>query len=263
VSLDGGTSDVATFTLTTPAPGHPLIGVGDQTVEVWVLAPATLSVTGVDVAPNPIDLNTGQQVIATAHLSNTGEIEGTFPVTLANDGVVLETRQVTIAADTSVDEVFVLTITHPGPQSVVVAGVEVPVTAYQLARPGNGEVIVNTIGGGPNRLVIENNDLEDVYVVLTAPGEGQPTLFGVYVHAGSSATLRGLQSGTYTAYFVHGADWCTFAHQFTTSPDYGVFADDLVFTHTSTMYTIYTLTFGDTDDWSPTNDVDPSDFPTG
>ena len=51
VDLAGGESGEATVALTMDTPGHPVIGVGDATVEIWVLAPAEFVIDELVVTP--------------------------------------------------------------------------------------------------------------------------------------------------------------------------------------------------------------------
>jgi hypothetical protein len=261
VSLASGESGEETFTLTMVTPGHPVIGVDDATAEVWVLAPPELAVGTVTLSPNPANLTEGNVVTVDAAVSNVGESKGAFTLQLALDGTVVETRDVTVAAGDTIEQQFALTLDHPGLQVVALNGVEVELEVYRIERPGQGTEVVNQLGDGSNWLTIDNQGPEDLYVVLTASGEGQPPLLGVYVHAQSTHTVRGIPSGSYATYFVHGSAWCTHYQRFTADADYGRFDEDSLFESTATTYTEVTLTFGATDGWSPTSDVDPTEFP--
>lgn len=261
VTLDSGESGEATFTLTMDTPGHPVIGVDDATAEIWVLTPAELAIGSVTVTPNPANLTGGNILTVTTTVSNIGEIDGTFTLELAHNGSVIETREVAVAARQSIEQQFTVTIAFPGMQVVSVNDIQAEVEVYWLARPADGTVVINELGGGPNRLTIENQRDEDVYVVLTAAGEGQQPLLGVYVHAGSTQTVRGVRSGSYATFFVHGSAWCTHYQRFTADADYGRFDDDSWFESSPSSYTVITLTFGASDGWSPTSSVDPANFP--
>lgn len=261
-TLAGGASGVEVFTLTMDTPGHPVIGVDGTFATVWVLKPAELLIDHVIADPNPVNIAATHDVTVSVQLSNVGESPGTFPLEVSLDGQIVETRQVTMAAGESTEQQFTVNVTNPGPHGLRVNDVDVWLEANQIERPANGATLVNQLGGGSNLLTIENQQDQDVYVVLAAPGDGQPPLLGVYVHAGSTVTIHHLRSGTYTAYFVHGTDWCTYHQRFTGSADYGRFDEDAVFQSTSTTYTVITLTFGSTGVGSPTSDVNPDDFPT-
>ena len=263
LSLEGGGSSDEVFTLTMDTPGSAVIGAGGLTTSVVVLAPAELTIGGVAVTPNPVDLNSTREVSVLVTASNTGESQGTFTLELMVDGQIVETREVTLAGGEATEQTFTVTVNNPGLHGMSVNGFDILLDAYMIERPANGTVLVNEIGGGSNHLTIDNQRGEDVYVVLTAPGEGQPPLLAVYVHANSSYTIRGLRSGSYTTYFVHGTEWCSYYRKFTGMADYGMFDEPSVFESNSTSYTIITLTFGATDGaWSPTSSVDPDEFPT-
>lgn len=262
VELEGSTSGETTFTITAEGRGYMAVSVNGEPRRIQVLAPAEFVIDGVDVSPNPANLTALEPVSVVVHLSNIGDVEGVHNVEFLIDNRVAESRGVTVAGGASTDQVFTFVPDHPGIHVVGVAGTTVDLDVYQLERPDNGSVLVNEIGGGSNRLTVKNQRSEDVLVVLTDPADHSRPLLSVYVHADSSTTVRGIRSGTYATFYVHGSDWCAFYRQFTTSPTYGRFQEDSVFTASGSSYTIITLTFGATDGgWSPTDKVSPDDFP--
>lgn len=262
VELEGNSSGEATFTTTAEGRGSIVVSVNGQPRRIQVLAPAEFVTDGVDVSPNPANVNALLPVSVVVRLSNIGDVEGLHTVDFMIDNVVVESRSVTVGGGQSADELFTFVPNHPGIHVVGVAGQTVELDVYQIQRPDNGTVLVNEIGGGSNRLKIDNQRSKDMLVVLTDPADPSRQLLSVYVQANSTSTVRGIQSGTYTPFYSDGSDWCVFYQRFTVDPDYGRFQDDSVFTASSSTYTIVTLTFGATDGgWSPTSDVDPDDFP--
>lgn len=228
---------------------------------VQVLAPAEFETSAIETPPSTIDLITNPDVTVVVDVANVGDLTGSFLLQAALDGTVVEERNIELAGGTSATETFVFTITTPGPHEVSVGDTVAAFEAYQIQRPDNGTVIFNEIGGGSNELTIVNNNTNDVFVVLAAPGEGTPALLGVYVHGGSSHTVYGIRRGTYEQYYSFGSAWCTFHGAFTEDATYGRFEFAGEFDSSSTMYTTVTLTFGATDGWSPTESVPEDSFP--
>lgn len=262
VSLDGTTSGEEVFTLTAEGRGFTLVSVNGRSVRVTVLAPATFEVDAIEVDPSPADANSGLPVSVVVSLSNSGDVEGVHTLDVTVDGTVIESRAVTLAGGQTTEEVFTFVPSHPGINVIGVSGQTVDVDVYQLQRPDHAAVLVNEFNGGPNRLKIDNQRERDMIVVLTDPADTSRPLFAVYVHANSTATLRGIPSGVYTTFYADGADWCVFYERFTSNARYGRFEGESVFTANQSSYTIVTLTFGASDgDWSPTTDVDEDDFP--
>lgn len=262
VELDGMSSGETTFTVVADGRGYMAVSVNGTPRRIHVQVPAEFVVDGLDVSPNPANLTANEPVSVVVHVSNVGDVEGVHVVEFLIDNRAVESRSVTVAGGASSEQVFTFVPDHPGIHVVGVAGKTVELDVYQLERPGNGTVLVNELGGGSNRLTIKNQRSTDVLVVLTDPANPGRPLLSVYVHADSSYTVRGIPSGSYTTFYVHGSDWCSFYQRFTTNPSYGRFEDDSVFTATGSTYTIVTLTFGATDGaWSPTDTVSPDDFP--
>jgi hypothetical protein len=262
VELEGNTAGEATFAFTAEGRGSMVVSVNDQPQRIQVLAPAEFVIDGLDVSPNPANVNALLPVTVAVRLSNIGDVEGVHTVDFMIDNLVVESRSVTVSGGQSAEELFTFVPNHPGIHVLGVAGQTVELDVFQLQRPDNGTVFVNELGGGSNRLKIDNQRSKDMLVVLTDPADPSRQLLSVYVHANSTSTVRGIRSGTYTTFYSDGSDWCVFYQRFTLDPDYGRFQDDSVFTASGSTYTIVTLTFGATDGaWSPTSNVDPDDFP--
>ena len=262
VELEGDASGEATFTIPAEGRGPVAVSVNGQLQVIQVLTPAEFVIDSVDVTPNPANVSALEPVSVVVHVSNIGDVEGLHTVDFMIDDSVFESRGVTVGGGQSVDELFTFVPDHPGIHVVGVTGQTVELDVYQLERPDNGTVLVNELRGGSNRLTIDNQRAEDLLVVLADPADPSRRLLSVYVHAGSTSTVRGMRSGTYATFYSQGSAWCTFYERFTTDSSYGRFEEDNVLSETGSTYTIVTLTFGATDGgWSPTSSVDPDDFP--
>jgi len=85
--------------------------------------------------------------------------------------MLISSRSVTVSGGQSAEELFTFVPNHPGIHVLGVAGQTVELDVFQLQRPDNGTVFVNELGGGSNRLKIDNQRSKDMLVVLlsTAP----------------------------------------------------------------------------------------------
>jgi hypothetical protein len=244
---------------------------GDYTlgIEGWtafdsllhVMTPASFEFD-VSVEPDPLDLNSQKKTTVSVWVTNVGEAEGTDTLSLELDGKLVDERDVTLPGGSDTQEAFTIDIAKPGVHEVSVNGVSVEFDAHQLGRPGNGTIILNDLKGGSNVLIVTNNRNEDVLMVLSASGDDEP-LLAVYVHAGSSHTIRGIKSGTYSYYYSHGDDWCTACKAFTTNVSYGRFEGDSTLKSSGSSYTESKVTFGLTEgEGTPSEDVPEGEFPT-
>jgi hypothetical protein len=236
--------------------------VDDLDAAVWVMTPPEFVIDSITLAPNTLDLNTSTETTLLVRLSNIGEADGEHDLELIVDGVAAESRHVALSGGAFGEEVFGIAVATPGPHEVRVGDAVATLRVNQLARPGNGAVLVNSIGGGANELRIFNNDPDDLLVVLTAPGPGQPALLSVYVHANSSYTVKRLADGVYSTYYAFGADWCGYHSEFTRNASYGQFEQDSAYESGRTFYTYYTLEMGGTGGgWAPTASLPVDSFP--
>ena len=268
LDLAGGAEESVRFVFPALAPGdYDLTAtIGDwegSAGDVWVMTPATFEIGSVAISPDPMDINDSQEATVTASITNVGEADGTYLLSLVLDGGIIEERSIDLRGGTSTEETFPVTVTEAGAHEVAAGDVTVSFEAYQLERPANGTVLTNQIGGGRNELRITNNFDEDHVVVLAEPGEGNPALLSVYVRGGASHTVYGIRDGTYTIYYAYGSAWCTHNQAFTQGAGYGRFEDDDTFTSSPTMSTWVALEFGITDGpGSPTDWLSEDDFPT-
>ena len=266
VSVAGGAEERVEIVIPDLRPGNhkvSLVDFEELTGVVWVMTPPELVIDSVAIEPNPLDIITGNEAVVVVQVSNTGEAEGSHDFQLTLDGQVGESRSITLAGGATTEERFTITVDGPGPREVTVGDTTTTLRVLQLERPGNGALLVNDIGGGPNELRITNNSPQDVVVVLAAPGVGQPALLSVYVQATSSSTVTGIRDGVYSTYFVFGSAWCTYSREFTQGATHNRFEQDASFESSGSFYTYYTLELGGTEGTGvPTVDVPPADFPT-
>jgi hypothetical protein len=236
--------------------------VDELSAAVWVMTPPEFVIDSITLAPNTLDINTSNETTLLVRVSNIGEADGEHDFEVLVDGVAAESRRVALSGGAAGEETFAVTVGTPGMHEVRVGDAVATLRVNQLARPGNGAVLVNALGGGSNELRIFNNDPDDLLVVLAAPGPGQPALLSVYVHANSAYTVKGIADGVFSTFYAFGADWCTFSNEFTRNASYGRFEEDASYESGWSYYTYYTLEMGGTGgQWAPTTDVPPGSFP--
>ncbi len=166
--------------------------------------------------------------------------------------------------------------TAHGPQSVKAAGRALKALGYDASlrlprterarhrRPANGTFVRDGSRGGLGRLTINNGTSSDAVVTLT---RGTRTAFSVYVRKGAKATVRSVNSGSYTVYFTTGEDWNGRKSSFTRGCSFEKFDDRANFRTVrvagGTQYTVLTFTlnkvFGGN---ASTSTVPPGEFPS-
>ncbi|MEU8786606.1 hypothetical protein [Streptomyces sp. NPDC048637] len=166
--------------------------------------------------------------------------------------------------------------TAHGPQSIRAAGRALKALGYDASlrlprterarhrRLANGAFVRDGSRGGLGRLTINNGTRSDAVVTLT---RGARTAFSVYVRQGSKATVRSVNSGSYTVYFTTGEDWNGGKRSFTRGCGFEKFDDKANFRTVrvsgGTQYTVLTFTlnkvFGGN---ASTSTVPPGEFPS-
>ncbi|MCD6493384.1 MAG: hypothetical protein J7K36_06270 [Archaeoglobaceae archaeon] len=109
-----------------------------------------------------------------------------------------------------------------------------------------GTYLIKKMSSGYGKLTIENGLQSDAVVVLSNFYNPKIALIAVYIQAGDTYTITGIEDGVYTLYFVIGKDWDNNKKEFRQPEMYSRFKDSLVFETTTTStyieYTIYTVT---------------------
>ncbi|MEU9488115.1 hypothetical protein AB0D83_31535 [Streptomyces decoyicus] len=166
--------------------------------------------------------------------------------------------------------------TARGPQSVKEAGRALTALGYDATlrlprteqakhrRLGNGAFVRDGSRGGLGRLTVRNGTSTDAVVTLT---RGSQTAFSVYVRKGSNATVRSVNSGSYTVFFTTGEDWNSAKSSFTRQCSFEKFDDKANFRTVrvagGTQYTVLTFTLNKVIGGNAsTSRVPPGDFPS-
>ena len=126
-------------------------------------------------------------------------------------------------------------------------------------RPGNGKVIVSPKRSGQGELKIDNGTSEDGYITVAS---GKQVVVGIYVRAGSNASVSDVPDGTYTIYFLSGSGWNSTLRTFTSGASGQRFEQSFAFETTSRSSTIWSITLQPSIGGNArSEDVDPADVP--
>lgn len=271
VGVDAGTEERVVFSVPDLSPGNHTVnleGRDEPDYWVWVMTPPEFVIDSVFVSPNPMDINTSNEATVSVYVSNLGEADGRYDLSLWLDGEIYAFRSIHLWGGGDTAETFTIRVDEPGSHEVTVDDVTVDLEVYQIERPANGTIIVNKIGGGASRLTIVNNDDRDVVVVLThypsfsGLGGSAPAELAVYVRANSSYTVGGIGSGIYDVYYSFGSSWCVHNSMFTEGASYGVFQESADLFSDYWSYTESSVQFGVAGSGSQTEPVAPEYFPS-
>lgn len=166
--------------------------------------------------------------------------------------------------------------TARSPQSLKLAGHALTALGYDATlhlphterarhrRLANGALVHDGSRGGLGRLTVKNGTGTDAVVTLT---RGTRTAFSVYVRSGSEATVRSVNSGSYTVYFTTGEDWNDPRSSFTRECRFEKFDDRATFRTVrvagGTQYTVLTFSLHKVIGGNArTSAVPPGEFPS-
>ncbi len=123
VTLDGGDTEIVSFSMTPEVAGERMINVGGLTGKCKVekpKAPVAFSMSNLIISPAELDI--GESVIISVTIANTGDLSGTHEVSLKIDGVQIETRSVTLSGGESQEIAFTTSEGTAGTYSVNIDG---------------------------------------------------------------------------------------------------------------------------------------------
>jgi hypothetical protein len=99
VTLSGQSSQKLTFTTTRDAAGSYSVDVNGLTSTFVVRAPAAFTISALAIPP--AEVNIGEDITISALVTNSGDLTGTYEVTLKIDNVVVATESITLAGGAS------------------------------------------------------------------------------------------------------------------------------------------------------------------
>jgi len=247
-----GDTQTISFELTKDDPGLCTIDLDGLTGEVNFreLKPAEFKIGSLSISPNPAKV--GEETSIKISIRNVGEARGTYMATLVVDGVVDQTREVTVAGGTSDSVVFFVSKDSPGSYGVEIGGQEETLEVFEPVRLDTGTRILKEMGAGKNAIEITENTLKlDAVIVLCSSSERYIPLLAVYFQSGDTPTIRRIEEGTYIIYVTSGRDWNNDSKKFTADATYGWFtyepgpgqsSAEYEFEETSRVYTTWLFT---------------------
>lgn len=264
VSVETPAGETATAELTMPddlSAGAHTVELGGETLEFTALTPPEYEVGKLKVDPDVQKVKATVGVSATVR--NVGEAYGTFLGVLKVNGKEAATSDVEVEGNGGTNVVeFEFERPKPGVCKLDVDGSKGKAVIVKPVRLASGAVIKNSMGGGINKLVLDNRYPEDCMVCLTASKSSSKPLLSVYVRRRDKTTLTGLRDGEYWVFVSAGEDWNRYTDDFLTSltrerfakpmplttkrwtSSYTDYAAWTIWTTYHTQYTIYTLVFG-------------------
>lgn len=113
-------TETVSFTAAKDEPGTYNVQVNDFSGTFRILKPAEFTISNLLITPHIVEA--GQTVTITANVTNAGEVEGSYSVTLQIDGVQVETKEVIVAS--AITEIISFTFTEDttGSYNVEVGG---------------------------------------------------------------------------------------------------------------------------------------------
>jgi len=239
----------------------------NNTGQFRVLTPAELIINSLVLSPKQIDINLANDTTAKVEVANLGEAGGVITLVFNVDGMIKQSEEIFLEGKSKKNVDFPLSVDAPGLYKLAVNGISEVFEVFKIERPSNGKIMINKLSGGNGLLKVSNNYDVDVVFIFVKPNDPSDALLAVYVHANSSATVRGLRDGNYLGYYSTGLDWDSHSKRFTSRADHGRYEDQFDYwtIHGATDYTYrtWTVTFGmlGEDEGVVTYDVDPQGFP--
>jgi hypothetical protein len=261
ITMAADSTTEVTFTLSQASAGWYEVELLGLSESFKVLKPAEFVVSGFNVAPNPVKV--GETATISADIENVGEVAGSYEVSLVVDGVVEETREITLDGGDSTTESFSFFGDVAGSYSLQLANQQQELRVVQPVRLPTGTMILNEMSGGRSTLKITNNRDADVVVILSSSDEPETPLWAAYVRADVYRSFGRIAPGTYITYYVFGEDWDEEAKQFLTVYSYNRFAEDTTVSQDAYSYTAWTITFGiESGEGSASWDLGEEEFPS-
>lgn len=137
VTIAGGAEDTIAFIITKDTAGTYTVNVNglSGTFEVTEPPPAPATFTASDLTITPTNVGIGEKIIISVTVANTGDLPGSYEVTLKIDAAVVETKQVTLDGATSEAITFTTTIDDAGTYSVTIDGLTGTFEVKEAASP--------------------------------------------------------------------------------------------------------------------------------
>lgn len=223
ITLAGGEKETVSFSVVVDMAGTHRIELGQYSDTFNALQSAKFKVSSLDITPNPVRVE--EEAAVEIGIENVGGTEGTYVASLAVDGVVEQTRDITLAGGETGSLAFLISRNSPGSYSIETGGRTAILDVIEPVRLPTGTLLVKTLHG-MGILEIINELGSDTVAVLTRTEEPDVALLAVYVQANDSCEIARVPDGTYLLYFTFGEDWDDESRRFTRDPRYQRFDDE-------------------------------------
>ena len=120
VTLAGGETEELTFTVARDKSGSYTVSLDGLTGKFVVKAPSAFAVSDLSITPAEVEI--GETVTIGASVTNTGDISGSYEVTLKINDAVVEVKKVTLASSASEKLAFTVARDKPGSYIVNIDG---------------------------------------------------------------------------------------------------------------------------------------------
>ncbi len=259
ITVAGSSIEKVTFTLSQATSGMYKVELLGLSVSFTVLKPAEFKVVSLDIAPSLVKV--GDETTITTTIENIGEAKGTYNATLVVDGLVEQTRDVTLAGGATKPVSFLASKDSPGSYNIEIGEQGAILEVVQPVRLETGIIFRELSRGDKARLRIKNSIDLDVVVVLCSSEEPKVPLLALYVQSDDSYTAMKIRGGTYVLYYTFGEDWYDDSQKFLSRATYHQYRDEIHFKDSSRRYTIWTFDF-DSADWADVYKIGEDEFPS-
>ncbi len=125
ITLNGGESETIVFNIVPDTIGEHRVSIGGLAATFVVKKqPASAAFTFSELEIDPGSINTGEKANISVLIKNTGDLAGTYPLTLSMDDVILETREVILDGGSSMTASFSFTTNTAGEHRISIGGLE-------------------------------------------------------------------------------------------------------------------------------------------
>jgi hypothetical protein len=229
---------------------------------ILACSPPTVAfkIVSLKVEPNPA--REGEKAVVTVDVRNDGNIKGICSLPLAIDGIVEQTKDVTLEAGTIKSMSFTIYKDSVGSHNVQIGDLTSVFEVIQAERLSTGTLLVQRTSVGMGELKVENGTDLDAVAILSRSEQPNIPLLAVYIQAGDSYAVKRIGDGIYILWYTLGKDWDDTSKSFLRNTSLNRFEDELSFTTTASAYEVYEATLhpvvGGTAETEP---VDSNTFP--
>jgi len=136
VTVDRDGSEAVIFTLSLDTPGEHRVSLGGLTATFFVNEPqaaAAFTINRLEI--NPISVNAGEKINISIFVENTGDLPGTYPITLSIDDIIVETREISLDGHGSMTASFSFIVDAVGEHTANIGDLQGVYEVIQSSQP--------------------------------------------------------------------------------------------------------------------------------